>query len=65
LEEPRGCEVVYRYNVAAGAHWLVDADGKPLDRDPDELERQMQAEFERQESGGRVRRVDKVRGRKV
>jgi hypothetical protein len=33
--------------------------------DPDELERQMQAEFERQESGRRGRRVRKVRGREV
>jgi hypothetical protein len=31
--------------------------------DPDEPERQMQAEFERQQSGRGARRVDKVRGR--
>jgi hypothetical protein len=56
-----GREVVYRYDPVAGAHRLVEADGKPvengplLEMDPAELERQMQAEFERQESGCRGR----------
>jgi hypothetical protein len=69
-KERPGREVAYRYDPLAGTYRLVEADGKLvengplLDMDSEELERQMQAEFERLERGGRRRRrVGKVRRR--
>jgi hypothetical protein len=53
-------EVAYRYDPVAGGYRLVEPDGKLgplLDMDADELEGQMQAEFERQESDCRGRQV--------
>jgi hypothetical protein len=61
-KERPGDEVAYRYDPVAGTYRRVEADGKlgaVLDMDPDELERQMQAEFERQQSGRRRRPVGK------